>query len=455
MDRIREHLLWDRSLGYAIAARLWHSISGPITLVMLIRSLTPQEQGVYYGIVNIACIQSMFELGLLNILITQTGHEMALLRRSSQSDDKSLVADFGLEQTDNQEAQRAAYRIRRLIEGSEKWFFFASLFFLLTALFVGYRVFTTADPTISWRLPLAALLAFSMVSVALSPKFAILEGAGFREDVFRSRFIQMIIGSLGVWISLGCGLGIWSLVISASIQTVMVGHFVYVEKGAFLRQFRNVFDPSDHFSWFRNIVPFQWRIAVISVVHFVATQCFTVILLNFDSTIAAGQMGMTLSVTGAIQTLALAWVQTKLAVASDHHGAGNREAAGSIWRRTAVLSTGLLVVALLVFFLGVLSLPLLERGIETRFVSPWHLAILSMGYVAYHLIAVQTYYILSRRSLPLFRAALVGTLSTAVFVWIGAFYQGTNGLVWAYFLSTIFISLPVHSVAYLSYRAKK
>ena len=299
------------------------------------------------------------------------------------------------------------------------------------------------------------LLAFTTVSVALSPKLAILEGAGFREEVFRSRFFQMVIGSFGVWIALGCGLGIWSLVIAASIQTVMVGYLAYVEKGSFFREFRNAEDPSDDFSWFRNVVPFQWRMAIISVVHFVATQCFPLILLNFHSSIAAGQMGMTLSVTGAIQGLALAWVQTKLAVASDHHAAGEREAAGTIWRTTAVLSTGLIVVALLVFFLSVLCLPLLQGGYESRFISPWHLAIMSMGFVAHHLNAVQAFYILSRRSLPLFGATLVGTLSTAVFVWLGAYFQETDGLVWGYFLSMVFISLPVHSLAYSYYRAKR
>ena len=138
MDRIRERLQWDRPLGYAVAARLWQALSGPITIVILIRSLTSQEQGIYYWIVNIACIQSMFELGLLNILLTQTGHEMALLRRLNRSNKQGFVGDLELEPAGSQEAKRAANRIRRLIEGSEKWFSLASLLFLLTALFVGF-----------------------------------------------------------------------------------------------------------------------------------------------------------------------------------------------------------------------------------------------------------------------------------------------------------------------------
>ena len=57
---LRARLQLDRPLAYALLTRAWQAASGPITIVLLIRSLDLSEQGVYYGIVGIVGIQAYF-----------------------------------------------------------------------------------------------------------------------------------------------------------------------------------------------------------------------------------------------------------------------------------------------------------------------------------------------------------------------------------------------------------
>ena len=133
LRKIRDRLQLDRALAFAVGTRVWQAFSGPITIVLLIRSLTLPEQGVYYGIVGIIGIQAYFELGLLNVLVSHSGHETASMR---------TIAEQRLEDpsscTANPEWLAAAARMRDLISASFRWFERRSLLFIVSALVFGW-----------------------------------------------------------------------------------------------------------------------------------------------------------------------------------------------------------------------------------------------------------------------------------------------------------------------------
>jgi hypothetical protein len=63
--------------------------------------------------------------------------------------------------------------------------------------------------------------------------------------------------------------------------------------------------------WMREVWPFQWRIAVSWLCTYFSVQVFIPILFAARGAVEAGQMGMSLSVTGYMIVLALAWSSTK------------------------------------------------------------------------------------------------------------------------------------------------
>jgi hypothetical protein len=452
LKRFAEQIQFDSSLAYAMAARMWQAFSGPITIIFLIRALTLPEQGIYYTLVSILGIQMFFELGLLNILVSHTGHQVAALSSPS-----------------------GRQRMTELVRASQRWFGGASILFAIAAIAFGWNTLSQTTAIIQWQLPLIALVLASAGTIALSPSLAVLEGAGYREDVYRVRLLQMLSGNLIVWLTLTLGLKLWALPASAAVQLAWSAYLAWGVHRNFFAQFREplhapsptardvaeqvCLQPSKSgdsgFSWTRDVLPTQWRLAVISVVYHFATQFFTVIVWRYHSPIEAGRLGMTLSITGAIQAMALAWIHTKFSLASAHHGAGNREAAGNMWRRTALASTGLLILAMGVAITLVALMPLAQLGIETRFIAPWQMATLALGCLANHLIAIEGFYVLSRRSKPFLVAALFGFSSTAVAVWWAGYYYSTTGIVLGYTLTTVFITLPAHTYAYLKFRRIK
>jgi len=439
MRRLRDRLQLDRPLAFALATRIWQGISGPITIVLLIQSVTLPEQGVYYALIGVVGIQAYFELGLLNVLVSQSGHEMASIQKLESEGSATQL-------------EHAAARMRDLIRSSMRWFGAASLLFILCALAFGW--YSLADSDVQWRGPLLALVPLAAVAVFFAPAISILEGAGYRDLVYRFRFIQMFVGSLVVWATLWMGWKLWALPASSAVQGVIAAYIVLVATGSFFRRFRGLSVARSEFDWVRDVLPVQWRVALIGATFHFATQFFVVIVVMFYSDAEAAPLGMTLSITTAIQMLALAWVQTKYPVVSGHHGAGEREKAGTIWRQTAIVSTGLLVLGLMVLAGMIAGLPMLPwENLEQRFLQPWQVLVLSVGCLANHIAAVQGFYVLSRRARPLLAASLAGSLSTAAAVWIGGYLYSTNGVIIGYALTMSLVLVPAHTIAYMRFRA--
>lgn len=440
LSRIREQLQIDRTLAFALATRVWQAITGPITIVMLIQGLTLPEQGVYYSLIGIVGIQAFFELGLLNVLVSQTGHEMAALKKAESAQGES----------ESESIDHVAARMRDLIRSSMRWFGLASLLFIASAIVFGFQ--SLADSEVAWKLPLLALVPVSALTVACTPAIAILEGAGHRELVYRFRLTQMMVGSLVVWSTLIAGWKLWSLVASSGVQAIMAAYLILVSGREFFQRFRKVNVQRSEFSWVRNVLPVQWRVALIGITYHLATQFFTVIVVMFHSDAEGAPLGMTLSVTTAIQMLALAWVQTKYPLISGHHGAGERERAGTMWRQTTLVSTSLLIFGFLALAAIVACLPWFSEKITSRFLSPWQLLALGAGCLASHIATCQGFYVLSRRAKPLFAASLIGLLVTAIAVWIGGYLYSTNGVIAGYTLTMCLVFAPAHTWAYMRFR---
>lgn len=464
---ISERLQLDRPLAYALAERVWQTLTGPVTVWLMIWKLSEETTGLYTGIGGVIGIQNLFELGMLNVLIGHAGHASAAIRQSESntSDDDSLNPSLVVQRR----------RMKTLIDASGRWFAIAGLLFAVVAIAWGWFMFTRTEKAdvvsspLAWAGPLVVVVPMAAMIVCLSPRLAILEGSGKRELIYRYRLYQRLTGTFAVWGGLLAGIGIWALVLSTFVQLIWTIYVPFLKCREFFARFQSIPAASDGaeqatFSWRTDVLPAQWRAALVSMAHYFATQHFLFILLVFESRSETGRLGMTLMITTAIQAVALAWVQTKFSVISDHHGDGRREEAGTMWRRTAIISTGLLVAGFAAL-IGILSLlPAAEDLIETlgfrrrmlvtRFVTPVQCLILGIGCLASHLVGLQAIYVLARKSNPLTLALMIGSLSATAAVWTGGAVGATTGLLTGYAAAMSLIALPVHTWAYKSYRQR-
>lgn len=439
----------DRTLAFAVATRVWQAASGPITAALLIGSLTLPEQGVYYAMIGVVGLQMYVELGLLGVLVSHAGHAAAAMKDATSEGRDPLSEESGRSAA----WASAAARLRDLVRVSFRWFFAGSVLFAAAALAFGAFVLRKSEA--SWQGPLLALVLTAAVAVGMSPGLSILEGAGYRRQVYRLRLIQAVFGSAAVWTTLALGGKFWALAIASGVQAAVSLFAVFLDQAPFFARLRDPAIGRSDFDWFREVLPVQWRVAIINLTFHVATQFFTVIVLMFHGSEAAGPLGLTVSVTSAMQMLALAWMQTTFPIVSGLHGSGRREEAGTIWRRTTVASTLLLIAACGAGWIVLIALPSFGTGIEKRFVTPTQFAALSLGIVACHATSVQFLYVLSRRARPLLVASLVSAVAMAAAVWIGGYFYSVDGVVWGYAFAGAFVYLPCHTAAYLRFRRRE
>ena len=338
-----------------------------------------------------------------------------------------------------------------------RWFSAVAGLYAIAAIGVGWKVLSGSGVShIDWRMPLLLTIGLSAFSLAISPRVYVLEGAGERDFVYRMLLFQAVVGSLTMWAALWFGFKLWAIAAVFSIGALF--HFAM----AFGARARRLLAPAagaqpavlSRQTWLSHIGPLQWRMAAISVAHYLASQLLYLYVLNYHPAEQAAPLGMTLQVAVAVQALALAWAQTKFPLISQHQTAGRRESAGTLWRQTTLVSSGLLALGIVGLACGVIALGWLERGWEKRFVTAPLILMLGVGYVANHWLALQSFYVLSRGAKPLVVASLLGLLSTAVAVWWGGKTFSVPGVIFAYSLSMACVTLPLHTWAYFKFRAQ-
>ncbi|MEM6363222.1 MAG: hypothetical protein AAF745_02265 [Planctomycetota bacterium] len=450
--RIQSTLLLDKTQGRALLTKLWQALSGPVTITLILTLLSVDEQAVYYSLVSIIALQNFFELGLSNLLVSHAGREQPAYQSSK-----------------NEVANQARHRLASLHRGATQWFAAATLGFMSLALVVGYVSFTGVTESVAWQLPMLTIIPLAGGIVFLLPKLAILEGLGHRSTIYRMRLWQMVLGSLAVWATLTMNGKLWCLASATAVQllaslvvVVLLRHDLpsSSKKNQPLNPSpltTRATTPSPESNpkpllWRRDVLPGQWRLGVIAITQHAATQLFTIILLNFDSESAAAAMGMVQSIASPLQMLALTWLQTNLSVASSLHGSGERERAGTLWRRAAIASCGFLICGLVALIMILAGLLWWRPELSPRFLNPGQAALLFGSYLANHVVAIQGFYVVSRFSRPIFGPAVIGLFACGLGSWIGVYLAGLNGLLWGYLIVSLAIFLPLHTRAYLRTR---
>ncbi len=421
----------DRVVVFAIAARIWPFLAGPLTAYLILSHFSEETQGLYYGFGWAMGIQSLFELGFSVLIISMASHEAAVMRGETPGD-----------------ASQAKQRLASLWKGAVAWYMLMGVLFFCTAMIVGWNVFSQQETTVAWQPAWFVMLPLAMLSVWLAPCLAILEGIGHRSDVYRYRLLQAITGNLGVWAAIMLGLGIWAVAVSAAIQFLWLAYVVTVRFGALFRDLYAAIPRPAKISWRAEVLPVQWRVAIQSIAFYLATQLFTLVIIHYHGLELGGKLGLTMSLGNAVQAVALAWIQTNYAVIAGMAAAKRRRDIDRKWVGVVVVSSLVLIGGMSAFAAGIGGLQIWRPAYAFRFIAPLDVLWLGVGMLANHWVASQSYYILAQRRQPLFRATVFGLSLTAIAVWWGGRQYSISGLVLAYAFITTAVYLPIHSLAF-------
>lgn len=289
----------DRAVAYTLVTRGWGLLSGLVTLFLVVRYLTPNEQGYYYTFASLLAMQILFELGMSVVVMQFSSHEMAYL---TWREDGTLDGDAN-----------AKNRLRSLVLLVSKWYGIIAILIVVVVLPVGWIFFSKnqSDSIVNWQFPWIWLILAATVNIFLMPFLSLLEGCGCVTEVARLRMKQNMIGSLIAWSVLLGGGGLLALPAMNSGLVLVVMVWLWRTKKQFLINLLAQKSSSATVNWKTEIWPFQWRIAVSWFSGYFIFQLFTPILFAYRGAVEAGQMGMSISIANALMGVAIAWMNAK------------------------------------------------------------------------------------------------------------------------------------------------
>lgn len=289
----------DKAIFFTSSARIATGIGGIVSVLFITRYLTGIEQGFYYTFGSILAIQVFFELGLNGIITQYVAHEVSQLTLNGdryEGKDKYLS------------------RIASLLHFCVKWYGTLAGVLLLILIIAGYVFFSyfyKDGAVVDWFLPWMLLSFGTTFYFMLSPFIAFIEGLGKVKEVAKMRFVQQGLTMLINWSGLFFGL---KLYVGGVSTLIGVGILSYLSARKYMPLLHNIYCTkiSERVSYHSEIFPYQWKIAVSWMSGYFIFSLFNPVLFATEGAVAAGQMGMTLAALGAIHSLSMSWMNTKV-----------------------------------------------------------------------------------------------------------------------------------------------
>ncbi|HUB52547.1 MAG TPA: hypothetical protein VL986_10385 [Terracidiphilus sp.] len=355
----------DRAVAFTFLARLV-SIAGSVgTVLLIVRFLSPVEQGYYYTLLSLVSLQMVFELGFSFVIQQLTAHECARLEFGAEG---GIAGD-----------KEARARLASVLKLSVRWYSLAAAVMALALAPMGMIFFArsgaTGETSVAWQGPWLCAVVASSVGLWCLPFYSFLEGCGYVREAAAMRLRQAAVGALSAWMLMAMHHGLYSPAVVLMSQAATGVHFIAGHR----RLFKTVLHcrtESFEVDWKNEVWPFQWRIAVSWMCSYFTAQVLIPILFTLRGPVEAGQMGMSLSITGYMSALVLPWISTKATPFGRMVASGQFHSLDKLFRETFGRAMAVFGVIALGACIGVALLPMISARLAARIVSPRLFAVL-------------------------------------------------------------------------------
>lgn len=435
----------DGAIAYSSAARVFQAFAGVISLFFIAAFMTGDEQGYYYTFGSILAIQTFFELGFTDIITQYVAHEVAHLHLTES---KTYEGE-----------EKYKSRLSDLIIFCIKWYFVIAVGFFVIVNIVGFTFFTSygkENIDVNWKLPWLLLSISTAIKLFQSPFTSFFMGIGRVKDMMRIGFYQQIILPVSQWILFACGLKLYVVGIS-SLLGVLVW-FVCIFQSDLKDIFANLLrvNITEKINYFKEIFPYQWKIALSWISGFFITQLFNPVLFASEGAMVAGQMGMTVAVLSAIQGLVLSWQTTKVPLYSGWIEMKQYNILDTVFNKTTRqvmhLCLGLLTIMFLcVWFLRETHLGFNGGELGERFLDYLPMLILFIPYLFNLLVGSWAIYLRCHKQEPFLITSIISGALQCLSVFVLGRTYGLYGMLLGY-ASINIIMTPFN---YMIYENKK
>jgi hypothetical protein len=431
----------DRPVAFAVAARLVYVLSAPVTLLLIQRALSPEAQGYFFTFASLLALTTVFELGLSQVLLFTASHEQGGLWWAP---DGTLDGEAD-----------ARGRVASLTRSALRWYAAVAGFVLVVLVPSGFLFFSRAGAArdaVAWQGPWTLAVAAAAGACLLSPVFAVLEGCGLVAEVQLARLVQQLAGTAALWAGLLGGAELYAVPLNLGASLALGVAWIVVWRGRSVREIVSFRGGAARVHWRTEVWPMQWRMALSWIAGWFVFQVFSPMVFAYQGAVAAGRIGLTLTLSHALVSVGSAWTNPKAALFG--HLAARRDygAMDAKYREVLRQSVALVAAGGVAVVLGVVVARAIGHPMAERLLAPWPTAALMGVAVANQIVFAQTVYLRAHREEPLLGVTLALGAAVAVTSWLLARSATVDAVAFGYFALTTVIFLGGGTIVF---RAKR
>lgn len=428
----------NRVVLYSIVLKIWQAGSGLLGLILISLYFPPEIQGYYYTFASLVSLQSFVELGLYIVINNFASHEWSKLNLAK---DGSIMGD-----------QQALLRLVSLGRFVFKWYSIAAIIFIIVIGAFGYWFLEKKQTVgIEWQIPWILHIIFSAVLMWCMPFLSLLEGCDQFYTVTKFRIFQALVSNTFFLIAIFSGALLWAAPILTSVGAFACIYYLLVDRRHFFKVFfinKNV----NQLHWRNEIFPMQWRLAVLGVINYFIFSLFTPVMFHYHGAVIAGQMGMTLQLINAVQSIAIVWISVESPRFGSYVAKRQFSQLDITWKKATLYSVSFMGVGLLILQSVLYMMTVAKLEIVNRILPISSFVLLSAGGVFALLGHCLAVYLRAHLKEAFMQVGLLTGLLMGLMVWqLGAKY-GSLGASASYFFVMACVSYPL---AYVIWKKAK
>lgn len=432
LHRILSKLGVNRAVGWTLLTQILRLFTGPVTMLLMLRFLTPELQGYCYAFSGILAVSVFLEMGFSQNILQFASHEFSKL---SLTKERWLQGDSS-----------AISRLTSLARLSFKYYATAAILFALITSFGGAWFFRTSqDVGVNWQMPWTLACIISAISLAINPCWALLEGCNQIAEIGRYRFWSTLFAFMLTICGYVAGLGLFVGPVVGSLGLIVSGGYLLLRWRNFFKIF--LLEPKlGSISWKKEIWPFQWRIAISWISGYLLFSIVVPIIFRQIGPVAAGKYGFTMTLVTTVANAAGSWSTTKLPQYGMLVAQQNWSELRTLWRKSTLYS---LMVAVLGSAVLLISLQILcphFPQLNERYSGAIVAVLLCFCMVAQNLINSCAYLLRAFKKEPYMWPSVIGAIINTVLIWILTDLWGIIGSAVGFTLCYIIIFYPLYYI---------
>ena len=428
---VRHTLGIDRAIGVTTATQLLRLFTGPITMLMIIRFLSPEDQGYFYSFAGVAGIQVFLEAGFSVSIAQFVAREFSSLRINRHG----LISG----------KRENLSRLRSIFQKARKYYNMMAAFLAAGLGFGGYMFFSeNGSHDVPWQIPWIVVSICAGFQFLLTPFWAVLEGCNRVADIALYRFGITVVAFLATFLGLLISHSIW-VTVWTSVASLIVAYGYLICKWRLLaRQMLRKHSSKHEVSWRKEIWGFQWRIAGTWGARYFVEAGLPAIAFQLFGPIVAGRAGMSFQLTRIVADIASSWTVTKVPLWGQYVARREIVPLQESWRKAAFHHIVFAFIGQVILLGGIYFVYLAFPLKAERFLSPFSFAGFSIGWFFYSFWLVSMHYIRAYRLEPFIFLHIVVALSFIAIIMLTKNHFGINSITYAFAI----VHLPASAVAW-------